>query len=316
MNFTIVVDKSSFCCHFYENVYCVVKTTLLSNFICNGFMHITAQLLIFKCRTTLAFLISSIFTGHYVYSVSQARHNYLFHIFINTGVSEMLLSIYLICLAITNDINVNVVVWRKSLYCFIFHALLSVSLATNIILKALSSYVLLLKIVYPFKHQCRYLRWSWLICLLVWTILTLSNTLVLSYVDINTLYSIFRTIWCQNSNFTHLNISIIILELIAFGPLTLCIQLFVVKLNQSASKFKNNVDPKRTLKVSPPIVLEILGDIYLRFPITTTVILHVLEEHKLNTLCESLVVYILPTKIIICSSSRILCKFKKNHSIQ
>ena len=311
LNFTLVVDKSSFCCHFYENVNCIVKTGMVSNSICNGLIHTNAQLLIFRCLTTLAFLISVIFTGYYVYSVSQARHNYLFHIFINTGVSEMLLSVYLICLAIANDINVNVVDWRKSLYCIIFHALFSVSLAANIIFKVLSSYVLLLKIVYPFKHQCRYVKMSWLICLLVWTILTVSHTLFLSYVDTDILYSLFCTIWCQNSNLTYLNIFIIILELITFGLVTLCIQLIAIRLNQSASTFKNNVDSKRTLKVTLPIVLEILGDIYLRFPITAIVILHILEEHKLKTYCESVILYLLPTKIIFCSCSRILFKFFK-----
>ena len=47
----------------------------------------------------------------------------------------MLLSVYWFAnqLAIANDINVSVVVSQKKLFCIIFDALLSVSLAANII---------------------------------------------------------------------------------------------------------------------------------------------------------------------------------------
>ena len=62
-----------------------------------------------------------IFTVYYVYSVvSQAWHNYLFHIFNNTVMSVMLLSVSLARLAIANDINVNVVVWRKKVILYHF----------------------------------------------------------------------------------------------------------------------------------------------------------------------------------------------------
>ena len=60
-----------------------------------------------------------IFTVYYVYPVvSQAWHNYLFHIFINTVMSVMLLSVSLSRLAIANDINV--VVWQKKVILYHF----------------------------------------------------------------------------------------------------------------------------------------------------------------------------------------------------
>ena len=317
LNFTIVVDDTSLCCHFHKHIKdCVVNINVVSNYICNGLIHSTVQQLIFKCLTALTFVLSTLFTGYYAYCIgSQGRHNYFFLIFVNIGVSEILLSVYLVCLSIADDINVDVVVWQTSLYCIILHAFLTVSMAANIILKVLSSYVLLVKIVYPFKHQCRYVRMSWLICLLMWIILTVSYVLYLLSTDIHLLFSAFCTVWCKNSDFAYFNIFIAILELIAIGAITICVQVVSVRLSRSAAMFKTTFHSNRSLNVSLPSLLELLGDIFLRFPITTIVIINILEVRKLNTWCISVILYLLPFKIMLCSSSRILCKlFKKTNT--
>ena len=312
LNFTIVVDEMLFCCHFHKHIKdCVVKINVVSNYVCNGLIHSTVQQLIFKCLTALSFVLSTLFTGYHVYCISsQGRHNYLFLIFMNIGVSEIQLSVYLVCLAIADDINVDVVVWQKSLYCISLHAFLTVSLAANIILKVISSYVLLLKIIYPFKHQCRYVRMSWLICLLIWIILTVSYVLYLLATDItlHLLFSAFCTVWCTHSDFAYFNIFIAILELIAIGSITLCVPIVYVRLKRSAAMFKTTMHSNRSLNISLPFLLELLGDVFLRFPIITIVIINILEVRKLNTSCISVIMYLLPFKIMVCSSSRIICK--------
>ena len=76
---------------FQEKVDCIVKTGILSNFICSGLIHERIKLVIFKCLTTLAILTSAVFTGYYVYHVGrQAKHNFLFLTYINIGVSDLL----------------------------------------------------------------------------------------------------------------------------------------------------------------------------------------------------------------------------------
>ena len=312
-----MVDDTSLCCHFHKHIKdCVVNINVVSNYICNGLIHSTVQQLIFKCLTALTFVLSTLFTGYYAYCIgSQGRHYYFFLIFVNIGVSEILLSVYLVCLGIADDINVDLVVWQTSLYCIILHAFLTVSMAANIILKVLSSYVLLVKIVYPFKHQCRYVRMSWLICLLMWIILTVSYVLYLLSADIHLLFSAFCTVWCKNSDFAYFNIFIAIFELIAIGAITICVQVVSVRLSRSAAMFKTTFHSNRSLNVSLPSLLELLGDIFLRFPITTIVIINILEVRKLNTWCISVILYLLPFKIMLCSSSSILCKlFKKTNT--
>ena len=309
LNFTIVVDDTSFCCYFQERVDCVVKTRIMSNFICSGLIHEHIKLVIFKCLTTLAILTSAVFTGYYVYYVGrQAKHNFLFLTFINIGVSELLLSVCLICLAIANNINVNVIIWQTSVYCIVLHSIVTISLAANIIVKVLSSYVLLLKICYPFKHQCRYVRFMWLLCLLVWIALAISYTLFVSHADMHFLYSAFCTVWCQNSDFIYLNIVIASLEFISICLLIVCVKLMATRLNQSSAVFTTAARSNMTLKVCLPFVLETIGDISLRFPITTIVILNIFEARQLDTWCENVILYLVPCKIVICSISHILLK--------
>ena len=314
LNFAMVVHDISFCCYVQENVDCVVKNSMISYFDCNGLIHNKVQELIFNCLTAFTFLTVALFTGYNLYYFGrQAAHNYFFLISANIGLSDMLLSGYFICLSTANTVNVNVVNWQKSLSCIILHGFLTISLTANIILKVESSYVLLLKIIYPFKHQCRYVSMAtWLICLLVWSILTVKYTLFFTFINKDFLYSVFCTVWCQNSDFIYFNVLTVLLELISICSLIVCVRVIAFRLNASAALYKTTVYSNRTLKVSLPFVLDIVGEIALRFPITIIVVMNILGISNLEHWCKSVVVYLLPSKIIFCSSFRILCKlFKK-----
>ena len=104
----------------------------------------------------LASIIVVSTTAIYFYSlVRQGFKNALISVLLNIGFSEILACVYIWCTLAADWQNVNIIYWQTGNICILIQKLLTLSLVSIIILRFLAAVVLLLKIVYPFKHQCR-----------------------------------------------------------------------------------------------------------------------------------------------------------------
>ena len=87
---------------------------------------------------------------------------------INQSLSEICLTIYIIFVILADTLNINVVFWSKSVSCRIANIIFYSALSNCMIFKTFSVIMILLKIKFPFKHQCRCFRFICLFVILVW----------------------------------------------------------------------------------------------------------------------------------------------------
>ena len=86
----------------------------------------------------------------------------------------MLISFYLCGLLFADVFQVNVIFWTVGRLCVLFKLILYNSLMVFIIFKTASVVFLSLQTTYPFKHQCRFLKWTGKVSLIIWIILIMS----------------------------------------------------------------------------------------------------------------------------------------------
>ena len=116
----------------------------------------------FYFLTTAAFTtsISRLFVVFCRLFLNRKQPAHYIAIKINQSLCEILFCVYLICIFIGNVLNVNVIFWRKAIICSIMSGLLYIALLNDMVFKTLSVIMMSLKIRFPFKHQCRWLRFA------------------------------------------------------------------------------------------------------------------------------------------------------------
>ena len=87
---------------------------------------------------------------------------------INQSLCELLMCIYFISIFMNNALNNNVILWRKSVICRTMSVFLYMTTLNNMLFKSLSVIILSLKIKFPFKHQCRWLKYSAPVAVMTW----------------------------------------------------------------------------------------------------------------------------------------------------
>ena len=87
---------------------------------------------------------------------------------INQSLCEVLMCTYFISILINTALNSNVILWRKSITCRIVSGLLYITLLNGMVFKTFSVITISLKIKFPFKHQCRWLRFAVSSAIMAW----------------------------------------------------------------------------------------------------------------------------------------------------
>ena len=303
VRFKLRVDDEHFCCYYEPQVRCVLPYTLR----CHGLIHNKIHRTWFLVLTCMSFIGSNYLILNNLSSFNHTKRKYFVLIFINIGLSEMLSSAYLCCLGIANELYVNIVFWQKSVYCNILHALLMLSLEANIMLKAIASYILFVKIIYPFRHQCRHVNFTWLMCFLVWLILTIYYIIYISFMHGSYFYSSLCTSWCQTADdLDHLHIICSAVEWISLCFISLCLLFTYISLNQRSHV--SSQERNYAAKISCPVLIQIIIDFFLRMPITTSLILHSTELSTKLYFCSFIILFALPLKIVLSSFYRIFVK--------
>ena len=108
---------------------------------------------------------------------------------INQSLCTLLMCIYFISIFTANALNKNVILWRKSVICRTMSVFLYMTLINNMVFKSLSVIMLSLKIKFPFKHQCRWLKYSAPVTIMTW----LCSLLFVSIVSLSVILDRFCT---------------------------------------------------------------------------------------------------------------------------
>ena len=102
----------------------------------------------------------------------------------NQLITAFMASVYLVSLSLSDFIEINILVFRNGNVCLFLNALLYMSLECKLIFKIVLTIIISLKIIYPFKHQCVWLRWTGHVSVGIWLFMLmnyLSNILYVYY---------------------------------------------------------------------------------------------------------------------------------------
>ena len=220
-------------------------------------------------------------------------------IVVNQSLSTILCSVYLVGIAISDILKVNVLMFRKGNLCILFNALLYTSLQCTVIFKVLLIIIMSLKMTFPFSHQCRWLKWTWLVLACTWVFLILSYIVMVFAFQITMFDSICSVAWCgQRSTFNLLSI----ISLVDFGLILIIIfsmamaysSLSVISKTATSQSHKPYSVSGVMFKIASPIFPEIVFILFL-----LSVIINKLSNSFSENYCTQVFILALPLKIIL-----------------
>ena len=307
-SFQILTDDPLLCCCFPSNFRCITPF----QFSCYGLIPSFSNEVIITCLAISSFTFAFLITGKYIlFLIRQSKRNIMLPVLINMGISENLLSAYIISILIANNHNVNIVYWQRGNICKVLHACFVMTLVSNIMLRTTATLVLCLKIIYPYRHQCRWLQSTWFISISIWLIVIL--VCINHIISLNMFYShnVFCTYWCQGADkLVHLKVVVSLLELFCIVLLVACTLIIENTLTKSEDfiKLGGNTKVNYASKVVLPLAVETVVELLFRFSSIILFILEILPIINLDNACMIFVGYIIPLKSIISLSARQLKK--------
>ena len=157
---TIKVSESIVCC-VLKSIRC---SSTIEKRICFGLLYSLVSKIVFYCISIMTlfltvFILARNIKGlHMVHKNTNKKKKYYLIALINHSGAFLLISLYLTSLLVVDTLNMNMFHWRQSTSCVLLKTLIYVSLESVIIFKAGLVLILALQIIYPFKHQCLWLR--------------------------------------------------------------------------------------------------------------------------------------------------------------
>ena len=175
----IKVSDPMMCCIISRNIKCISKNT---KNICFGILQNNTIKYIFFCISIVTLLIASLLLTKLILFLSSRirlgrKRKYLFVMLLNQSIAAIVTSFYLIGLSIADIRNVNLFFWRISYLCTSLNFLLYTSLECITIFKVSIVIIVSFQILYPFKHQCLWLRFAGPFSVAVWIFLSCTYSL-------------------------------------------------------------------------------------------------------------------------------------------
>ena len=299
----LITDDALFCCYFTSTMHCFTPVVLK----CYGFINNLSRRIIIYMLILSACIIVVSNTAIYLYSlVRQGFKNALISVLLNIGFSEILACIYISCILAADWQDVNILYWQTGNICIIIQKILTLALLSNIILRFLAALVLLLKIVYPFKHQCRWLHYIWIVCGSIWFI-SIVYTLLISIQFFNS-HSVFCTHWCQGVNkFLPLKISLSTIDLICVFGLIVCVIMTEKTLKKSmltASGCQGKKAVRSPARIIFPLAVELCAEAIFRLLGACLILSEFSNQLNIDSFCNGIIYFILPVKSMISMSAR------------
>ena len=167
----VKVSEPMMCCMMSSDIKCTLSSKKIN---CFGLFNLKIEQIISYCITTLSVTAATVLLAKYISSFWLLRRKitnkkkYFTIILVNRSGAYVVNSIYMLGILVADVTDVNIYVWTKSQVCILLNILLFISLVSDMIFKTALLIFVSLQIMYPFKHQCLWLRWSAVFSGLVW----------------------------------------------------------------------------------------------------------------------------------------------------
>ena len=167
----VKVSEPMICCIMSTDIRCTSSSTKID---CFGLFNIKIEQISAYCITLLSVIAAIALLVKYILSFWLLRRKltnkkkYFTIILCNRSAAVAVNSMYMLGILVADVTNVNVYVWTKSQVCILLNSFLFISLVSDMIFKTVLLIFVSLQIIYPFKHQCLWIRWSAVFSGLVW----------------------------------------------------------------------------------------------------------------------------------------------------
>ena len=165
----IAVTNSMICCLWPKQVKCSYSK---QNERCYGLIHNSIKGILLIVLIILATAFATFVLIRTMYQlVYRKRIKINFNIAkLNFMGSNLFALLSLVCVSGLGMTKINIITWRISIGCHVINGLISMSLGTMFFLKTTSLFLVAMKLLFPFAHQCRWLSKTYVVYCLLWLI--------------------------------------------------------------------------------------------------------------------------------------------------
>ena len=169
-NNTIEVHVEDFmiCCLVSQNVKCLAGNEQLYS-CTTGMLEPMLKWGLF-CLAPASFILTvlSLLVNNSMFRNGKVLSKYFILATTNRLLADCICSLYLISLVFVNVIQVDTIQLRRGSFCVMIHALIFVAFQSCFTCKAYRIFIVMMKTLFPFKHQCRWLRFTVIIMCILW----------------------------------------------------------------------------------------------------------------------------------------------------
>ena len=306
VDLVVRVTDTQLCCLLQDYTKCLSIKTYTQ---CYGLLDTLYTRVVFYCLSTLSLCLSASVTLQKILKIMSSnditknKKQYLVML-INQLIANTFISLYLVALCVVDIIRKNSLLFKTSIPCIILNAILYISIEAVIVLKSGLMILIVMKLLFPFQHQCVWLKWIVPITSLVWITLILTYVVhvIVSFQDLHTLIlDKLCSIGCcaMRNNNNILYVVIYILDPCCMLIYTVAFLVMYTSLKSRDCKLGSFTPEKRcTARVAAwkcmfDNILEIV------FRVSLLTLLSIKIANLKNTyFCLYLFIFILPTNVI------------------
>ena len=306
LKFVVKVTDPLLCCLMQLKIECLSKKLTVN---CYGLLKSHTETISLYClslfSTVMSLFVFAKYVIHMISNTTPGKENNYSILCISYMLANIFSSIYLAALSMADVFYVNVLIFKTSNVCTLLHAILYISLLASIVFKFLIIIFVSLRIIYPFKHQCNWMKWTGQATSIIWLTLTMTY---LIHVSIQFAKEIFfdnlcSIGWCDlKIGFNILQVTIYVINyfsIVVFLVAMPWVYIFLRNQEISIIQLTNNrhyLAWAVTCKLVCKCFFDLMLTLYLVSLLTLT-----FASFSCKNYCSYFILYALPLKILLSS---------------
>ena len=313
VDLVVKVTDSQLCCMLSDDIKCL---STKYDITCYGILQTLSSKAIFYSLSLLSMFVTlGIFLKQALQTFSMdkkstnERHYCL--LLMNQSICNSQSSVYLMAIFAMDLFNVKLIFLKTSILCIMLNAIVYISLEALIVFKSSLSFVIALKIMFPFRHQCTWLKWIVPAIGLVWfsvIVIYVIHLILLFRIQTRPILDKLCSIgWCEMQiDFNILHAMIYIVDQLSILMYVIAFSLTYISLKKYQNKFVCEASNNHysaivvTCKCVFANIMEIIFRVYL-----ITILSVKLGHFSTGPFCFSFILYALPINILFFCSINI-----------
>ena len=297
----VKVSELLFCCILDQNIKCTYNE---NGKICIGLFWNTWSKLIFYIFSIMALAISLMANIRNIIQIMtptplHSRKKYYCITVFNNSISEFLTCLYLFSLLVADATKVNVLFWTLNPICLILKIISYISIQTMIILKTHALFCMSLQILYPFKHQNGYLKWTAPMSFFVWYIAS-SSSFSTYFEKLDELCSIAK---CSEENTLNLLLFVVCVTqtLAILSSILIAIKVYIVLEENNTTWAKLQTEQRHSINsfsVILKLTCSLISHLPLQFCLLSLLVVKLVKVLYAELFCRQVFLFVLPINVV------------------